>query len=654
MLEKITLQGVFVLVKSVKSFFYFRRSKKIFSQLDKLFFRKKHLLDLSTQDLLQEKLDQLKQSIKQNQKDLARSQAIALKDLCDAHFPTSVKERFFSSVGSIVFALGVAIVVRQMWFELYTIPTGSMRPTLKESDFLVVSKTDFSLNVPLQARHFTFDPNLVQRGSIVVWTGENMDITDADTVYFYLFPGKKQFVKRLMGKPGDSLYFYGGKVYGVDAEGNEINEFLNASWAENLEHIPFIHLEGKVDANQLRSQGVFTEAVFSHVGIPIAKMNVNSFGFVSGDTLPIDQRQKLEHLSDYFGLGNFAMARLLTPQECKQLHPKNYSQEGDFPLYLELTHHMSAKNGKMVRDEQNRLRPDIGSAVSILGLSDNHIQAIMDHMTTCRFSVKNGVAYRLGMESDHVYFSQYYPKLAGVEDGTYEIQNGQGYRVYPLGYTVKLPKDHPLMVATKANVHQLFNLGIEFLTQYLPSKNTRAHPSRYAYFRNGDLCLLNAPIVLKNEPVLQKFIESELEKEKISTTLQPYLAFKDRGAPILPSGKLDKEKILSFGLKVPQKNYLMLGDNHAMSADSRIFGFVPETNLKGCVGFLFSPLGERFGFLPQPDKNHTSFPNVFVWSVFACISFVYFGVRRKIDSKRISAIAQTESFDLFRLFKKEK
>lgn len=639
-----------MVVESVKSFFLFQKSKKIFSQVEKKFLKKKHSLDSLTQDLLQRNLDQLKQFIEKKEVASANIQATALKDLIAAYLPVSTKEKLLSSLGSLLFALGVAIVVRQMWFELYTIPTGSMRPTLKESDFLVVSKTDFSLNVPLQARHFTFDSNLVQRGSIVVWTGENMDINDADTVYFYLFPGKKQFVKRLMGKPGDSLYFYGGKVYGVDSDGNEIRDYLESSWAKSLEHIPFIHLEGKVDANKLRSQGVFTESVFSHVGIPLAKMNVNSFGFVSGDTLPLDNRQKCNHLSQYFGLGNFAMARLLTAQECKQLHPKQHIQESECPLYLELTHHMSVKNGKMVRDEQNRLRPDIGSEVSVLALTDAHLKKIMDHMTTCRFSVKNGVAYRLGMESNHAYFSQYYPKLVGVEDGTYEIQDGQGYRVYPLGYTVKLAKDHPLMAATATNTHLLFNLGIEFLTQYLPSKNSRAYPSRYAYFRNGDLCLLNAPIVLKDEAVLQSFLASEQEKEKIATSLHPYLAFKDEGAPILESGQLDKEKILSLGLKVPEKHYLMLGDNHAMSADSRIFGFVPETNLKGCVGFLFSPIGERFGFLAQPNKNHMSFPNIFVWSVFIFICSIYYFVRRKNDLKKTTDF----SLRLLGLFNKKK
>ena len=61
---------------------------------------------------------------------------------------------------------------------------------------------------------------------LLVFTGENMDIRDVDTMYFYIFPGKKQYVKRLMGKPGDLLYFYGGEIYGIDGDGKDITSEL--------------------------------------------------------------------------------------------------------------------------------------------------------------------------------------------------------------------------------------------------------------------------------------------------------------------------------------------------------------------------------------------------------------------------------------------
>ena len=49
---------------------------------------------------------------------------------------------------ALVIAVIIAVVIRQMWFEFYEIPTGSMRPTLREKDRLVVSKTQFGLNIP--------------------------------------------------------------------------------------------------------------------------------------------------------------------------------------------------------------------------------------------------------------------------------------------------------------------------------------------------------------------------------------------------------------------------------------------------------------------------------------------------------------------------
>ncbi len=77
--------------------------------------------------------------------------------------------------------------------------------------------------------------------------------------------------------------------------------------------------------------------------------------------------------------------------------------------------------------------------------------------------------------------------------------------------------------------------------------------------------------------------------------------------------------------------YLVLGDNHAMSADSRQFGFVPEENLKGGVSFLFSPPGQRWGKAPQPAQPHSTFPNLTIWAAFlltAAATSLYY--RRKL------------------------
>ncbi|MBU6447023.1 MAG: signal peptidase I, partial [Verrucomicrobia bacterium] len=459
---------------------------------------------------------------------------------------------------------------------------GSMRPTLKEEDYLIVSKTDYGINVPLQRSHFYFDPDLVQRGSIIVFNGGDMDISDCDTVYFYLFPGKKQFVKRLIGKPGDTIYFYGGHLYGIDAAGKEIAEFRTAPWFQDLEHIPMIRFEGKQEMGQ---NGTI---LFHQMNHPVAKLTRQS-----GEMLPVAGQGKPSHYSDLWGMKHFAMARLLTRAELMVIHPELTVDEG--VLYLELTHHPSLQGAKY---------PELAKSYTIFPLQAEHLKALSEHMTTCRFEVKGGVVHRLGWNTKDL--SAYLPKLPGVPDGKYEIVNGKAYRLpfptipflglFTNGVTRELSADHPLYSQKPEVIHKLFNLGIEPFNHYLPAqKNQKATPSRYAYFRGGDLYLMGGAILRKGDPALD---------------MQKGALFVDQGAPTL-------EEIRQFGLKIPEKMYLGLGDNHAMSADSREFGFLPENNLKGGISFLFSPPGERWGRIPQPPQPHATFPNLTVWVLFS-------------------------------------
>lgn len=585
-------------------FFSLRKSRRTFRQIHRYYKRKFKSLDQYTRESIELYLQALRAAILKKDSFEAKRMAKELEQASLRLMPKSSFDKVRDFIGGILFALIVAVLIRTTWFELYTIPTGSMRPTLKEEDYLVVSKTDYGINVPLQLAHFYFDPNLVQRGSIIVFNGGNMDIADCDTVYFYLFPGKKQFVKRLIGKPGDTIYFYGGHLYGIDAEGHEIAEYRNVSCFQDLEHIPMIRFEGKIESAQNGS------LVFHQMNSPIAKFFRNGSSEMIARRDPakaptpstvknvISDRARYNY-SDFLGMKNFAMARLLTRAEMFLIHPEVQREDG--LLYLELTHHPTLQGAKF---------PDLAVSHSIIPLQERHLKAISEHMTTCRFQVKNGTVSRLGWNTKGL--ASFSPKLPGVPDGTYEIQDGKAYKlpfptipflgIFTNGVTRELPSDHPLYSQKPEVLHKLYNLGFEPLNHYLPNqKNQKAKPSRYAYFRNGDLYLMGGQVIRKGDPILETYVASEKQKST------PFI---DMGPPTL-------EEIRRFGLKLPEKMYLALGDNHAMSADSREFGFVPEDNLKGGVSFLFSPPGERWGRPAQPAQPHATFPNLLVWTLFS-------------------------------------
>ena len=391
-----------------------------------------------------------------------------------------------------------------------------------------------------------------------------------------------------------------------------MKELRDPKWSQTIEHIPFIRFDGKVET-PTQSQGIFDTALIHQMNEPVAKLTAGPLGHIRGEMIGQRGAPPLPHYSDLWGIKNYAMGRLLTQEQLDQLHPGASKGLEKGVLYLEISHHPSLKEAHLIRDEMNRVRPDLGVSVSILPLQKEHIERIAEHMITCRFTVENGAAHRLGFSGKDPFYSRFFPKLTGVPDGTYEIQNGKAYKILWGGMTKELPADHPLYEKDPEKIQQLYNLGFEFLTQYNPAKNSRAYPSRYAYFNNHELYLLGAPILKKDDPALILFLQREYQRQSISTSIHPYLPFEDAGPPLTKEGKIDVDFVRKYGLVIPDKMYLALGDNHAMSADSRQFGFVPQDNLKGGVSFLFSPPGSRWGRLPQPSHPHLIFPNLFVW-----------------------------------------
>jgi signal peptidase I len=79
----------------------------------------------------------------------------------------------------------LALVIRTFLLGPYKIPTGSMRMTFLEGDRIFVDKVSYRFHTP-------------RRGDIIVFK--------------YPMDPKKDFVKRLIGMPGDRLEIRGGKI----------------------------------------------------------------------------------------------------------------------------------------------------------------------------------------------------------------------------------------------------------------------------------------------------------------------------------------------------------------------------------------------------------------------------------------------------------
>jgi signal peptidase I len=105
---------------------------------------------------------------------------------------------------TIVYALLIALVLRVILFQPFTIPSASMEPTLYEGDYIIVSKFAYGwskhslpISLPIfKGRIFERAP---QRGDIVVFKWPHDDKTD--------------YIKRLIGLPGDRIQVKGGQLF---------------------------------------------------------------------------------------------------------------------------------------------------------------------------------------------------------------------------------------------------------------------------------------------------------------------------------------------------------------------------------------------------------------------------------------------------------
>lgn len=103
----------------------------------------------------------------------------------------------------------IALFIRAFVIEAFKIPSGSMIPTLSIGDHIFVNKFIYGLRVPFTSSHF-LEFREPKRGEVIV--------------FVYPVDKSKDFIKRVIGVPGDKIRFEGStvSVNGVPLSKNEV------------------------------------------------------------------------------------------------------------------------------------------------------------------------------------------------------------------------------------------------------------------------------------------------------------------------------------------------------------------------------------------------------------------------------------------------
>jgi signal peptidase I len=112
--------------------------------------------------------------------------------------PGPEKKPFWREYGEALFiAFILALVIRAFLVQAFSIPSGSMQPTLLIGDYLLVNKFTYGIRNPLTNKVW-IPIGTPQRGDVVV--------------FIYPQDPTKDFIKRVIGLPGDSIQIINKKV----------------------------------------------------------------------------------------------------------------------------------------------------------------------------------------------------------------------------------------------------------------------------------------------------------------------------------------------------------------------------------------------------------------------------------------------------------
>ena len=135
------------------------------------------------------------------------------------------------TVKTIGYALLIALVIRALLFQPFSIPSGSMLSTLLIGDYLFVSKYAYGYS----KHSLPFSPPLFS-GRVFAGEPERGDVI----VFKLPRDGRTDYIKRLIGLPGDKIQMRAGQLFinGEAVPRERVEDFLEEDRYGNISRIP--------------------------------------------------------------------------------------------------------------------------------------------------------------------------------------------------------------------------------------------------------------------------------------------------------------------------------------------------------------------------------------------------------------------------------
>lgn len=171
----------------------------------------------------------------------------------------------WETVKTVIYAVLIALVIRTVAFEPFNIPSGSMIPSLLIGDYLFVSKYSYGysryslpLGLPLfSGRLFKDEP---ERGDIAVFKLPSDNKTD--------------YIKRIVGLPGDRIQMKQGRLYINDAlvERRRVEDYIETDRFGNVVRTPQ-YVETLPNGRQHRILEISDNGALDNTGVFVVPKN---------------------------------------------------------------------------------------------------------------------------------------------------------------------------------------------------------------------------------------------------------------------------------------------------------------------------------------------------------------------------------------------